>query len=108
MNIAFNIEATPTVLISKIKEVTLNAVQSEFSNYCSVTTNEQDAIGSSVGHTNLCYFEWVGMNELSRDELTLKGVLAEPGSTPVAYKLYTYFGGEKEKTEIASKTFIFG
>jgi hypothetical protein len=107
MNIAFNIETTPSVLVSKIREVTLNAVQSEFSNYCSVTTNEQDAIGSSVAHTNLCYFEWVGMNELSRDELTLKGVLAEPGSTPVAYKLYTYFGGEKEKTEIASKTFLF-
>lgn len=106
-DIQFNIVNNSGLLVSHTKESNFSAVNTKSSDFCSVTTNESQAIGSTPNHSGYCLFEWVGMEELERDKLNVKGTLQSAGDITLGYKIYAYFGAAKTKTEVASKIKTF-
>lgn len=105
--IEFKINNLGGRLVSHVKESSFEAVQTKFSGFCDIVTNEAVAIGTNNNVSGKCYFEWVGMDELDRDNFSLKGRLRMSGVVPVGYKVFAYFGAEKEKTLIKSGTTSF-
>mgnify|MGYP000176846170 FL=1 len=107
-SIEFDISSLNGDLIQHVKQSTIEATVTKSSDYCSVVTNESLAIGSGHEHTGLCYFEWVGADELERKEFKLDGMFKSTQAiTPIGYNIYTYLGANKVKTEIASKVVLF-
>lgn len=106
--IEFEISSLNGDLIQHVKQSTIEATITKTSDYCSVVTSESLAIGTGPQHSGICYFEWEGADELERKNFKLEGMFKSTlGSTPVGYKIYSYFGDSKVKKVIASKVVLF-